>query len=260
MKGMIFVEWFWTIIQYLLPIIPIGLIFAIVNGIVRHAKYEVKIIANLILGIILLLGFTIPLLIDYLLLKKSLKAILAYINFPITALIFLIIMPLYFYIKGRRYLRWQSRFRNGDFQFDDDEEDIIIDLDDDYYFIEQEEPIEEIIYNIYVVFQNNGQLILKKELNGLKGFTNTVNSSLEEALYEITSKYQINIKSLQQIGHIVHDNMRTYCYLIDIASYDEESEDIMTISKYELNNYPIDLEDKELILRILIKEPFIIEK
>ena len=38
------------------------------------------------------------------------------------------------------------------------------------------------------------------------------------------------------------------------------NDNIVIINKYDLNDYQIPFKDKELILRILIKEPFKIEK
>ena len=247
----------------ILPCIPIFLILTIINGIFKYSEFKTKLLVNIISGLILFLFLSIALIIDFTVFEKSLKELSRFIMFPVAALIWAVVSFIYYFKKIRNNpFQGFRRYTIRTVREDNNHDSLVIDIDTNDYQVVKEEVIkaDDIVRNVYVIMQYKDKLILRKDNNLLKGFEQEITTKVGATLEEIIKKYEVTVNNTEYIGEVVEEKKQTFCYLIDLESYQTMNDNIVIINKYDLNDYQIPFKDKELILRILIKEPFKIEK
>lgn len=224
------------IIQIIASIAILGLIYLIINRIIKKLKYYTRSIINLIIGLLFGLGFFLAYYFD----KKSgiMMQESYYLILFATSLGFGLTIFLVFIIKEIRLHGLRSK---GTLNFDKKE-------------------------YLYLVLAHNNDIFLEKNNNrgviiklGKRDFH-------DEAISEVAKKYNLFVTSsdYQRIGEcsVVNDKEKVvalyHAYLIKLTS-DIENNNFDKVSKLEITKLKFKKIDKQIIFRSLLEEEFCIK-
>jgi len=212
-----------------------GLVFFIFNSAIRNARFRIKGLINLIVGLTISLVFIVAFVIDY-----NGDGILNYFNnliYIVVTLIYSLGFSFYFFRYGK-----SNPFLNRK-----------VETTSKYYFKEF----------IYLVYRYKTDLYLVKNKNSYQGYIIKLKKTdfYDEIIREFNKKNQIVTNNdLKKLGTVtLKDKKQLYhCFIIDILE-DLDIKGFEQINGYRVLDSSIDDFNKRIIYRLFLREAFEIE-
>lgn len=245
---------FSEIVKYFfLSLVPIGVIFLIINGIIRNQNVKKRAIINLVIGLSLFIIFLGAILIDYFVFgQKDIKHKL-YFSFPIGILIFTLAISINLFSYAKKYnIRMPRNRKMVKIKTEDVKEDTSSE--------EKEIPnFKKVPGYVYIVFQYGNYILLDYQNNHYQGYIREIKERFpKETIQKVIDNKKIKAQDINFVGKVLGQDKIHFCYLINIESISEEL-NLIKANKYELGSFLEEGLDKEIILRVLIGESFTIE-
>ncbi|MGD9604820.1 MAG: hypothetical protein AB7V00_01530 [Bacilli bacterium] len=210
-------------------ILGIGLLFFIVNRIIRYVKNTIRAWINIIMGLSLAMIFTIAYLLDYN--RETLALNIAYFFYIGASILYGIIGMMVFILQKRSFTKPTSKI----------------------YFQEY----------LYLLYRNQDNLLLfPKKSNKASGYFKKLKKTdfHDDIIKQLNDKWGLKAHIINQGKIILHKEKQIYHgYLL----YVDESKNIgkfSFISNKEPNLWPVGEFERELMLRLNLLDPFKIEK
>lgn len=244
---------FSEIIKYFfLSLVPIGVVFLIVNGIIRNQNAKKRAFINLIIGLSLFIIFLGAMLIDYFVFdQKDIKHRL-YFSFPIGILIFTSVISINLFLYAKRYNihiprnRKLVKIKAEDVKENTSSEEI------------KTPNLRKVPGYVYIVFQYDHCILLNYENNHYQGYVKEIKEKFpKDTIQKVIIENKIKAQDINFIGKVLEHDKIYYCYMINLEIISEEL-NLIKINKYELGSFLEEGLDKEIILRVLIGENFTI--
>lgn len=223
------------IYRILSPILGIGLIFFILNNALKNIRYKRRGITHLMLGFFLAGVFLFAFFRDY----KGGPWInyYQYYLFILAPLVYGVSFAYYYLIhmRGRSIIRKKKNLSK-------------------YYF-------KDYLYLIYR-YENDICLVKKKEKYRGLIFKLKHGELHDSFIYNQNRKLGINCRiDAKRIGKVTYkEQRRTYhCYQVSLLE-EQTIERLECVNAYQLVNMPMDEFDKEILYRMIIGEPFDLDK
>lgn len=236
---LLFIKAYGEVVVYAALII--GLIFFITYGVMKnHTNYVTRGFVYILVGGVLLILFVAATIIDYTQKIEANLGLFSYLLFIIVTFIYTLTLGLTNIIRGKRsYQRLSFKKIKPSVN-------------------------RNIAQHVYVVFKCGSKVILKKGKEKFSGFISNLDKShlfKDERLLELLKKYNVsqNDDEFKESGIVTVNGKKVnlyYCYLIEIPTISDELALEEVIDQYDLVTLPMDDFDKELVLRILMREPF----
>jgi len=222
--------------EVLSAVLGVGLFFFILNNAIKNVRYKIKGFLNLGIGLLIALSFTIALLIDYEP-GKHWFAYYKYFLFILVALIYGVGFAYYYlwHMRGRPLIQSKKTISK-------------------YYFTDY----------LYIIFRHENDICLEYKNEKYRGLVFKLKSGEfhEPFIQNMNRKYGITGRAeIEKIGKATFKSERkTYhCYQVTYFN-EEELKDLRCVNAYQLVNMPMDDFDKEILFRIIIGEPFNLDK
>lgn len=219
----------------------IGLVFFITYGVMKnHTNYVTRGFVYILVGGILLILFVTATIIDYTQKIEANLGLFSYLLFIIVTFIYTLTLGLTNIIIGKRSYQRLS-------------------------FKKVKPSINRnIAQHIYVVYKCGSKVILKKGKETASGFSAELDKShlfKDERLIELNKKYHLNMleDEFNEAGIVTVNGKKInlyYCYLIEISNITDALASEIVVDQYDLVTLPMTDFDKEIVLRILMREPF----
>lgn len=215
----------------------LGLIFFIVNGIIKTSNIRMRALVFLLFGISLFLIFLISLIIDYEggnLLKYYSKHLLYIFSSLLIALFVSIPM---FITANKNYIRLRNPIKSK------------VNYHEKEY--------------LYIIYKYNDHIILEDKNGKYSGIISLMKNSYfhDESLKKYNNKLGINDYTANMLGTVNvkgKKNNLYYCYLVNINNNISNSK-FKEINQYQLLSLNIDDFNKQVLLRMMIGEKFELE-
>lgn len=222
-------------------ILIVGLIFFIINGILRDkANFMTKGILFILIGSLLAVLFGLVTIIDYATNKPGNLGLFGYLSFIIVIISFTLAFGLPNIIRGKKTYQRVS-------------------------FRKQKPSINrDIIQHVYVVYKCGSKVILKKNKELFSGFNVEMNKNnlfKDELIEKLNATYNANpiYDEINEIGIVSVNGKKPniyYCYLIEITDISLKLQEEEVVDQYDVITVEMNDTDRQMVLRILMREPF----
>lgn len=222
-------------------VLIVGLIFFITYGIVKqNQNYVTRGFVFLLVGGILTLILAVITIIDYAMNKPANLGLFSYLSFIGVSLFYTLVLGLVNIHKGKqRYQRLNFKKTKPSINRD-------------------------INQHIYVVYKAGTKIILKKNKDKISGFELLMNKNhlfKDELLNSLNNIYKVTplYDDLKELGVCTINNKKPdiyYCYLVEIEEITYELSKEEVVDQFDVITLELDIHDKEMILRTLMREEF----
>lgn len=232
----------------------VGVVFLIINGIIRTNNIMKRAVINLIIGSSLFLIFLGSWVIDYFVLKNQSIRFKLYFSFPASIFVITTTVSIYLFSMAKRYnIRLYKNMRKIKIKTEPVNESFSLEKEEDA-------PVSKLNNQfIYLVFQYQDYVLLENSDGAYRGYIKEVKEKFpKDATHKFINTNRLQILDAKYVGQVVEQSKIFYCYLINLAEDNEELPSLIKTNKYVLPSVLSDGIDKEIILRVLIGEDFTI--
>lgn len=211
-----------------------GLIFFILNNAFKTANYKRKGLIFLVVGMIFLLIFIGAHLFDRFYFELRFFS-WQYYNFPVAILLYAFGIAIYYLIKGKKYHHHASTYK-------------------------PQKTFKDQLY-LYVLFKSGDYYYLTEKNRNLTGQISRFDKRVffrDEAIQIFIQKMQMPSAQTKYIGSVTiqKEHLVFYCYEVTLPESYVRTDEWVSVHKLDMLHIDASEFHKNIILRMLIKEPF----